>query len=120
MDVAAGVASDVDAELPVVAGGLCAKTGAAIAADNASSAQSILLMANANALCFIFPFSLVSKTHTLLCKEKSCELLRSIYKHDAPRIARLAPYPCINAFPFKSRINDPGVHGQSGFIKKQS
>ncbi|WP_454805290.1 hypothetical protein [Paraburkholderia fungorum] len=53
---AAGVLSVVvPAEVPVVAGWLCANAGTAIAADNASSAQIILLMASANALCFIFP-----------------------------------------------------------------
>ena len=53
---AAGVLSVVaPAAVPVVAGWLCANAGTAIAADNASSAQIILLMANANALCFIFP-----------------------------------------------------------------
>ena len=35
--------------------------GTAIAAENASSAQIILLMAIANALCFIIPLTLVSK-----------------------------------------------------------
>jgi hypothetical protein len=54
---AAGVLSVVvaPAAVPVVAGWLCANAGTAIAADNASSAQIILLMASANALCFIFP-----------------------------------------------------------------
>jgi hypothetical protein len=54
---AAGVLSDVVAPtaVPVVAGWLCANTGTAIAADKASSAQTILLMASANARCFIFP-----------------------------------------------------------------
>jgi hypothetical protein len=54
---AAGVLSVVvaPAAVPVVAGWLCANAGTAIAADNASSAQTILLMASANTRCFIFP-----------------------------------------------------------------
>ncbi|WP_429250293.1 hypothetical protein [Paraburkholderia sp. GAS333] len=54
---AAGVLSAVveAVAVPVAAGWLCANAGTAIAADNASSAQIILLMANANARCFIFP-----------------------------------------------------------------
>jgi hypothetical protein len=52
----AGVLSVVaPAAVPVAAGWLCANAGTAITADNASSAQTILLMASANALCFIFP-----------------------------------------------------------------
>jgi hypothetical protein len=50
----AGVAS-------VAAGWLCANAGTAIAAESASSAQIILRMAIANALCFIIPLTLVSK-----------------------------------------------------------
>jgi hypothetical protein len=54
---AAGAASAVVAPVAPVgaAGWLCANAGTAIAADNASSAQIILLMANANTRCFIFP-----------------------------------------------------------------
>jgi hypothetical protein len=54
--VAAGAAGVVP-----VAGWLCANAGTAIAAESASSAQIILLMATANALCFIIPLTLVSK-----------------------------------------------------------
>jgi hypothetical protein len=87
------VASDVvvAAVLPVVAGWLCANAGAAIAADKASSAQSILLMANANALCFIFPFSLVSKT-TPVVQEKPYELLCPFHDDDAPRFTECAQH----------------------------
>jgi hypothetical protein len=54
---AAGALSVVvaPAAVPVVAGWLCANAGTANAADNANSAQTILLMASANARCFIFP-----------------------------------------------------------------
>jgi hypothetical protein len=54
-DAAAGAAAAAapDAAAAGAAGWLCANAGTAITVDNASSAQIILLMAIANALCFI-------------------------------------------------------------------
>jgi hypothetical protein len=53
---------------PGAAGWLCANAGTASAAENASSAQIILLMAIANALCFIIPLTLVSKARRCCAK----------------------------------------------------
>jgi hypothetical protein len=80
-DAAPGVLS-AGVVVPVVAGWLCASAGTESAADSASSTQIIFLMAIANAFCFIFPPHLLVRSH-LLCEERSCEHLRSIYGANA-------------------------------------
>jgi hypothetical protein len=92
-EAAAGAAAAAvpDAAAAGAAGWLCANAGAAIAVVNATSAQIILLMANANALCFIFPFSLVSKATHLLCEESSFEPLHlncGESRHVLPKLPR--------------------------------
>jgi hypothetical protein len=79
---------------PVAAGWLCANAGTAIAAENASSAQIILLMAIANALCFIIPLTLVSKARRCCAKRGLLDLstlctakIRRIPSQAAPRVS---------------------------------
>jgi hypothetical protein len=84
-----------DAAAAGVAGWLCANAGTAIAVDNASSAQIILLMAIANALCFISPLTLVSKATRCYAESGFMDL--------SPRFAasmrRIPPKRCAQASP---------------------